>query len=504
VRLNSVPAAPACAGQGKGCPWLLLNSLMAVQCLAALPKEGHEETCLKRMDVRMIEAIQAYVEQHRERFLRELEEYCRIPSVAAEGRGMSEAAAWVTQRLEALGAAVRTIRLPGAAPILYAELGPADAARTLMIYNHYDVQPADPLDLWITPPFEPVIRDGQFFARGVADNKANFLCRAQAVEAWQATQGKLPVRIKWVIEGEEEVGSPNLRPFAEQYGELLRGADGCLWEAGGRDARDRPLIYSGLKGIAYLELRVKGANSDLHSSLGTLVPNPAWRLVWALNTIKDAHDNILIPGFNEAVRPPSEAEMELLRNMPWDDEALMKAFGIPGFIGNVRGVDAVVKHLYQPTCTICGIISGYTAPGSKTVLPNQAMVKLDFRLVPNLTPQLVFELVRAHLDQQGYGDIEVVDLDGEMPAQGPVDAAVVQATRRAIKRASGQEAIYQPRIAGSGPMYPLCDMLGIPVVGTGTGWIGSNIHAPNENIRLKDYWEGLVVAAALYEEFARA
>ncbi|HYN89569.1 MAG TPA: M20/M25/M40 family metallo-hydrolase, partial [Ardenticatenaceae bacterium] len=438
-----------------------------------------------------IGAIQGYIEANRERFLEELVSFCRIPSIAAEGRGLDEAAAWASARLERLGATVRTITLPGAIPILYAELGPDDASRTLLIYNHYDVQPADPLDLWETAPFAPSIREGKFFARGVADNKANFLSRVQAVEAWQATSGGLPLRILWVIEGEEEIGSPHLHPFAETYGDLLRPADGCLWEAGGRDAGDRPVIYSGLKGIAYFELWSRGARTDLHSAWGTVVPNPAWRLVWALSTLKDRDERILIEGFMDAVRPPTPAELALLQELPWDQESLLHAYGLDSFVGQLDGLDAKIKHLYQPTCTICGFESGYTGPGSKTVLPSRAYAKLDFRLVPDLTPEHVATLLRRHLDQHGFADIEIVYLDGEMPAQGPVDAPIVTAARRAIRRATGQEAIYQPRMAGSGPMYPLCDMLGIPVVGTGTGWIGSNIHAPNENIRLSDYWEGI-------------
>lgn len=450
-----------------------------------------------------IEKIRAYIEANQARFLDELTEYCRIPSIAAENRGLDEAAVWVERRLERLGATVRRITLPGAAPIIYAEIGPTDAAQTLLIYNHYDVQPADPLDLWESPPFEPAIRNGKFFARGVADNKANLLSRIHAIEAWQATEGELPLRIKWVIEGEEEIGSPHIHPFADQYGDLLRDSTGCLWEAGSRDANERPVLYAGLKGIAYYELHARGARNDLHSSWGTLVPNAAWRLVWALGTIKDRDETILIEGFNEAVRPPSEAELALLRQLPWDQEALLASLGVDHFVRGLEGIDAKIKHLYEPTCTICGIESGYTGPGSKTVLPSRARVKLDFRLVADLTPALVGELLRRHLDKHGFDDIEIVEIDGEMPAQGPVDAAVVLAARRAVQRATGEEPVLQPRMAGSGPMYPLCDMLGIPVVGTGTGWAGSNTHAPNENIRLSDYWDGIAVAAALYDEFSR-
>ncbi|HEX8682994.1 MAG TPA: M20/M25/M40 family metallo-hydrolase [Ardenticatenaceae bacterium] len=447
-------------------------------------------------------SIQPYVETNQERLIAELADYCAIPSVAAEGRGIAEASAWVAARLQTLGARVEILPTAGS-PVVYAELGPADAPRTLLIYNHYDVQPADPYDLWHSDPFTLTERDGNLYARGTADNKANFLSRVHAIEAWQATRGALPLRVRWVIEGEEEIGSPNLTPFAEQEGHRWADSDGCLWEAGYKNENEQMQLYSGLKGIAYFELRAYGANADKHSSFATLLPNPAWRLVWTLDTLKAPDETILIEGLMEHVAAPTEAERRYLAQIPFDDEALRRTHGVEGFVTGVTGYDALLRHLYQPTCTICGIQSGYTGPGGKTVLPHYAFAKLDFRLVPNLTPELVHDLLRQHLDRHGFSDIQIIAEEGEHPVKGQVESEVVRAALSAIERVTGTPPTLWPNMAATGPMHPVTAQFGIPAVGFGVGYYGSNTHAPNEHIRRADYLQGIEVAAAFFETFAQ-
>jgi len=260
-----------------------------------------------------VEKLDTYVEANAERFTEELKEFCRQPSIAAQGIGLDEMAALVHARLKKLGAETRLMPVHGGPPVVYGEMG--DGQRTLLIYDHYDVQPPDPLDLWISRPFDPQIRGGKIYARGVADNKGNLLARVQAVEAYRATIGELPLRVKWVIEGEEEVGSPHLASFAAEHAALLT-ADGCLWEAGYKDDSERPTMSLGVKGIMYLELKAYGARSDLHSALATIVPNPVWRLVWALSTLKDENDNILVDGLMDHVAEPTAADMRLLAAIP--------------------------------------------------------------------------------------------------------------------------------------------------------------------------------------------
>jgi len=442
----------------------------------------------------------AYLEQNKQRFLEELKDFCRQPSIAAQNVGMKEMADMVVDRLRRLGADVRLIPVQGGPPVVYGEIG--SGPRTLMIYNHYDVQPPEPLELWVDPPFSPTIRDGNLYARGVADNKGNLLCRIQAIEAWLAVRGPLPLKIKFVIEGEEEIGSIHLPQFVQENKGML-AADGCLWEFGDKDASERVCIYLGLKGIYYVELRARGASRDLHSSRAAIVPNPAWRLVWALSTLKDKNDRILIKGFMEQVVPPTRREMRLLRDIPLDEDKVLKDLQIPHFIRKLRGTALKKKFLFEPTCTICGIQSGYVGEGSKTVLPNYAFAKVDFRLVPNLTPEIAHRLLRRHLDRHGFTDIEIVDLGSEHPAKSDLDAPIVGAAIAAARDVYQQEPVVYPLSAGSGPMYSLCQALGIPTVSAGVGHARSDAHAPNENIRLADYWEGIHYIASLIERFAR-
>jgi acetylornithine deacetylase/succinyl-diaminopimelate desuccinylase-like protein len=441
----------------------------------------------------------AYVDANAERFIAELQEVCRQPSISAQNVGLEEMARIALERLTRVGAEARLIQVKGAPPVVYGEVG--KGARRLMIYNHYDVQPPEPLELWESDPFDPQIRQGALYARGASDNKGNLMARLQAIEAWQTTRGELPLRVTFVVEGEEEIGSPHLGQFVAEHRELVEGADGCLWESGYKDPTGRLVITLGLKGIMYVELRARGAVRDLHSSWGTIVPNPAWRLVWALASLKDEQDHITLDGLMDHVAEPSPEEMEMLAAIPFEEEELKADYGIPGFIRNLSGLELLRKHFYGPTCTICGFETGYTGPGSKTVLPHEAMVKVDFRLVPDLTPELVMDLLRKHLDRRGFTDVEIVDLSGVRPAKPDPQAPIVRAAVEAARAVYGGEPVVYPLMAGSGPMYTLCQGLGIPAFSAGVGHAASNIHAPNENIRLTDYIEGIKYIGELIRRF---
>lgn len=442
---------------------------------------------------------EAFVESNRRRFLAELAEYCAIPSVAAEGRGLDEAAAWVRGRLEQLGARVEELPSPGA-PVLYAALGP-DVGQPLLIYNHYDVQPADPLAEWRSPPFEASMRHGCFFARGVADNKANFLSRVHAIEALLAEAGDLPLGIRWLIEGEEEVGSPSLPEVCTTSGHRWADSGGCLWEAGHKDPGEHLVMYAGCKGLAVFELRAQGADADMHSAYGTLMPNAAWRLVWALATLKDARERICIDGFMAHVREPTPDERHFVEGLAWDAAALRKAHGVEVLLGGVDGAEALTRHIYGPTCTVQGFKAGYTGTGIKTVLPARAVAKVGFRLVPDLTPDLVEDLLRRHLRKGGFDDIEVVRLAGEEPVRGRVDTAVARSAVAAALEVTGRPPVLWPQMAGTGPMYPVTARFGVPAVGFGTSYWASAAHAPNEHVRLADYFEGILVAAEFFRRF---
>jgi acetylornithine deacetylase/succinyl-diaminopimelate desuccinylase-like protein len=447
-----------------------------------------------------MDAFKCYVDANRDRFIHELQDFCRQPSIAAQNVGMREMARKVLARLVLLGAQARIIEVEGGAPVVYGEIG--NGTRTLMIYNHYDVQPPDPLELWETGPWDATVRDGKLFARGTADDKGDLMARIHAVEAYLATIGPLPLKIKFVVEGEEEIGSVHLPEFVRQNRDLLHGTDGCLWESGSKNVNEQPVFCCGVKGIAYVELHADGANRDLHSSVATIVQDPAWRLTWALATLKDANERILIDDFMNHVRPPTSGEMKALEAIPFDEEKTKTNYGISSFINNLTGVELLKKHLYEPTCTICGLNSGYTGEGAKTVLPQHAFAKIDFRLVPDLSPDLVIDLLKKHLARRGFDDIKVVLIHSEETARSSLDSPIARAAIDAAKSVYPNEPIVYPTSTGSGPMHVLCQSLGIPAVDGGCPYWGSRAHAPNENIRLADYFESILFVRALIDRFA--
>jgi acetylornithine deacetylase/succinyl-diaminopimelate desuccinylase-like protein len=448
-----------------------------------------------------LEEFDVYVDANADRFIAQLQRLCSRPSVAAQKLSVAETAEMVLEMLQRIGADARLVPVAGAPPVVYGEIGQGE--KTLLIYDHYDVQPPEPLEEWESDPFSPEIREGFLFGRGVSDNKGDLASRLQAIESYREVIGELPLRIKFVFEGEEEVGSPHLAQFVAENQALLSGADGCLWEGGRKGVTGRPEIYLGLKGIMYVELRARGASRDLHSSWAPLVPNPAWRLVWALNTLKDEQDRITLDGLMDHVVEPSAEEMALLRRAPFEEDEIRRDFGIPRFLGDVQGTNALQQHLYAPTCTICGMRAGCIGEGSKTVLPSEAAVKLDFRLVAKLEPDLVLDLLRKHLDRRGFDDVEIIPLSGEHPARSSPGAAVARAAIEAANIVYDQDPVVYPSMAGSGPMYQLSQALGIPAVsGMGVGHFGSSIHAPNENIRLADYVEAIKYTGEFIRLFA--
>jgi acetylornithine deacetylase/succinyl-diaminopimelate desuccinylase-like protein len=445
------------------------------------------------------EKFDALVRSRSSTLIGELKELIRQPTVSAQKVGVDETAQIVLARTRRAGVDATAQRVEGGPPTIVGETGKGE--RTLLVYDHYDVQPPDPLDEWQTPPFEPTERDGYLYGRGVSDNKGNLMARLQAIEIYREAVGELPLRIRVLYEGEEEIGSPHLGAFVDWFGDRLR-ADGCIWEAGYKDAAGRPTISLGLKGIAYFDLRVRAVKKDAHSSLATILPNAAWRLVWALATLKNERDEILVDGLMGRVRKPDRKDLALLASLPYDEDEMMKIHGVKAFVRGLSGTDLKVKHFLEPTCTICGLSSGYSGQGSKTVLPAVASAKLDFRLVPDLTPELVHELLRKHLDKRGFADVEVVPQHGELPSRWPADTDVAKASVIALRDAYGTDPVVYPLMAGSGPMAQVCDKLSIPVVGFGSGNAGSSNHAPNENITIGDYLDHIRAFGRFLHVFA--
>lgn len=446
----------------------------------------------------------SYVEQHASQMLQDLVALCRIPSVSAEnGPAMEEARQQVVALCHAAGLATEVAPQPGGPAIVIGRAGAGP--RHLMIYNHYDVQPPDPLDEWTSPPFEPTLRDGKLFARGAADNKGDLVSRLWALRAYQEVIGPLPVRLLYVIEGEEEVGSLHLAGFAAEHAAMLRDVDGCLWEFGYKDSQGRPVVNLGVKGILSVELRVRTADSDAHSGNGGILPNAAWRLVEALSTLRTADGQVLIDGLMDHVRPPTASERAQLAELPWDGAEMQRTYGLKrDFLGGLNGSAALHRLLFEPTVTINGMLSGYTGPGSKTVIPAQAMAKLDIRLVPDLTPSLTLQLLREHLSRRGFDDVEAIDLqDGLVPARTPSQALIARSVTSALQEVHGLPPVVYPTSAGSGPMFELCQAYGIEVASAGAGWYGGRAHAPNESIRVADFVDSVKFVGRLLQHFAQ-
>src|SRR5919199_508206 len=442
------------------------------------------------------------VDSQRDDLLGELEGFLRMPSISAredESQGFHECAEWVAGELEGAGAEARIMETE-AHPVVYAEVG--EGPGSLLPYGHYDVQPPEPLELWESEPFEPTVRDGSLYARGVADDKGDVLSRIQALRLYQQEQGELPFKLKFLIEGEEEIGSPSLAPFVRANAELL-SANACLWEGGLKDESGRPQIFCGTKGMAYVELRAKGASHDLHSMYGGIAPNPAWRLVHALRTIKDENGEITLDGLDELATEPSEKDLEAIDSIPFDETALKVSWGVDELDRGLTGKDALREMLLKPTANIAGIQSGYTEAGSKTIVPSEAFVKMDFRLVTGQRPGAVLELLREHLKRRGFEDIEVLDLNGLEAAKTPVDSPVVRTAVETWREMRREEPVVYPTIGGSGPTSLVATELGIPTVMTGAVVNPeSRIHAPNESARLDDYFESIAYFVRFFGKFA--
>jgi acetylornithine deacetylase/succinyl-diaminopimelate desuccinylase-like protein len=449
-----------------------------------------------------IAPVLAWIDEHREEALADLMRFCRQPSVAAQGWGMAEMASVVEGSLRELGAETRLVPTHGY-PVVVGRLEGTSPVR-LLIYNHYDVQPPEPLEEWTSPPFEPAVRDGALYARGVADNKGNVVARLWAVRAWLATHGTLPVGVTFLIEGEEEVGSPHLGDVPVAHPELVK-ADACLWEAGYRDDDGALPLYAGLKGMLYVELHARGVAYDLHSANANLAPSAAWRLVGALQSLRDAEGRVRIPGYYDDVVPPTERERELMRRFAVDADALQARWQVERLLGPDGDPAALTERsLFEPTCNIAGLWSGYSGPGTKTVLPATAGAKLDFRLVPDQDPEKILASLRSHLAAEGFGDVELVELSGtSRPAQSAVETPLMRAMEESARRVYRIEPRVLPRMAATGPMEQLCQRHGIPAVGgAGVGYAGSRTHAPNENIRVEDFVLGIKHVVALLSSFA--
>jgi succinyl-diaminopimelate desuccinylase len=447
-----------------------------------------------------------FIQSHRSAFEADLSDILRIASVSADSRQRGEirrAAEWMADQFRRVSLPTELIETAGH-PLVYAETSPVPGASIALVYGHYDVQPPEPLDEWISPPFEPTVRDGNVYARGATDDKGQLLTHVKSIEAWIRTLGKLPIQVKFLIEGEEEVGSEHLAPFVAQHREKLACdtiviSDSCQFAPG------VPAITYGLRGIAYYELRLRGPKQDLHSgTFGGAVTNPANALVALLASLKDKDGRVQLPGFYDDVLPLTERERDEFRALPLTDEAFMSQLGVRGMAGET-GYTALERRWARPTLDINGLTSGYQGEGAKTVLPARASAKFSFRLVPNQNPARITTALRSFLEARlppGI-EMELIDHHGAPGVVIPLDSPYMQAASAAIEAAFGRAPAFI-REGGSIPIVnTFAHELGADVLLLGWGQNDDNTHSPNEKFSLDDYHRGTLASAHLWQELAK-
>lgn len=444
--------------------------------------------------------IFAYVDAHRDESISRLLEYVSRPSISAHGIGIGETAEWLTAYLRKLGFETEAYPTKGW-PMIVGRHHHKPGKPTILFYGHYDVQPPDPLEAWVSPPFEPTIRDGRIYGRGAGDNKGQHFAQLLGIEATLAVTGELPCNVTFLLEGEEEVGSPNLAEFVTNHKELLKAdlvitADGPIHEDG------TPQIEYGVRGVLSFELHAKGANTDLHSgNWGGIAPQPLWKLVHLLSTMKNARGEITIPGIMEQVAPITPLERQALDNLPLDLERTMAGVGITELEGPPE-VPFYDRIACRPTLTINGFHGGYGGPGSKTVLPSSGFVKCDMRLVGGMSLAACEAAIRAHCAAVDPS-IEVHVEGGMEPSRTPLESPFAQPLNRAVRTAWGVDPYHIPSLGGSLPDYVYTKILGIPAFVVPYANADERNHAPNENIIIECYINGIKTGAALLEELAK-
>jgi len=445
-----------------------------------------------------------FIEQNLGRYRSELYDFLRIPSISAKSDhdGDTQAAAdWFAEKLADAGLTSEVIDTPGHPIVLGEWRGAGPDAPTVLIYGHYDVQPPEPLDLWASPPFEPTERDGRIYARGSADDKGQLYMHVKALEAHLATGSNLPINVVVIAEGEEEIGSPNLVPFVEANGERL-ACDILLVSDTGMFAEGLPSLLFSLRGLAYFEIHVHGAKSDLHSGeYGGAVANPGNAISKIIASLHDEDGRIAIPGFYDEVLEWDAETRAQIAALPHTDEAFAAELDVDELTGEA-GFGTLERLWIRPTCDVCGILCGYTGEGAKTVLPNHAMAKVSFRLVPDQNPDKVKELLQAHIDavKPAGVTVEIVELHGGRPWKASISGPAFEAAGAALEEAFGTT----PVPMGGGGSIPIVvefeEKLDCTALLVGFSLPGCNLHAPNEWLPIENYEKGIGALALLYEK----
>lgn len=451
-------------------------------------------------------SVASYLKQNSDRFLEELKALLRIPTVSADPEckpHMRRGAEFIHRQFADLGFQAEIVPTAGH-PIVYAEWLKAPGAPTVMVYGHYDVQPADPLDLWTTPPFEPTIRDGLLYARGATDDKGQMFTHIKSAEAWIRSVGNLPVNLKYVIEGEEEVGSRNLEDFLEARKEQLR-CDVAVVSDTSQYAPGQPAITYGLRGIVAVEVTLTGPCKDLHSGIfGGAVANPATGIARLIASLHDDQGRVRIPGFYDAVVELSDKEREQFRELGFDEAAFKKELGIAEVAGEA-GYSTIERRWARPTCEVNGLLSGYTGVGPKTIVPSKSMVKITCRLVPDQDPHTIVESLHQYLKSQCPASLQF-HFSSEHGCPAFVfdpNSPYIEAASEAVREAWGVDQVRLIREGGSIPVVQTFkDVLGVDTLLLGWGLNTDNLHSPDEHFTVADFHCGIEASSRLWGKLA--
>jgi acetylornithine deacetylase/succinyl-diaminopimelate desuccinylase-like protein len=453
-------------------------------------------------------ALAEYIDSKRDAHLAELKDFLRIPSVSTKTEhkpDIERAANWVADQLRAAGLETVEILPTGGHPMVYGEWLKAPGKPTVLFYGHYDVQPAEPLHLWTSPAFEPTVRDGKIYGRGTADDKGQIHIHFKALEALMKTHGALPVNVKVMIEGEEEVGSANLWSFVQRNRQRLK-ADALVVSDTQMLARGVPSVTYGLRGLNYYQVEITGPKQDLHSGVfGGAVPNPLTILSEMIAKLHDKNGRVTVPGFYDKVRVASKKERKALNSLPWDKRHFFRTVGAPALTGE-KGFTIVEQLWLRPTMEVNGIWGGYIGEGAKTVIPSKAYAKISTRLVPDQEPAQIAKLVEKHirklLPKTVTCKFEV--LSTGKPWVAPYDHPFFEAAHKALEKGFGKRAVFI-REGGSIPFVTqMHDTFKVPCILIGFGLPDENAHAPDEHLLLENYFGGIKAAAYFYEELAKA
>jgi len=447
--------------------------------------------------------FEKYVGDNLNAFAKDIMTLAAQPSVSARKEGVEECAVLVEKMLKSTGATVKVLKLEGAPPLVYGEIKSTSSKKTIMFYNHYDVQPEEPLELWKSPPFKPEIRDGVIYGRGVSDDKGELVSRLKIVESYLKSGQELPCSVKFCFEGEEETGSVHLGDYVSKYSDLFK-ADAVVWEYGTVDTKGTPMVTLGVKGMIYLEFVLRSLSADAHSSYAAALPSAPWRMVRLLGLLKDENEMIKIPGWYDGVVNLAEDELGVLQEMPFDGADFRKTYGAKQFLGGMNDDQAKKALVQRPTGNIAGIWAGYQGPGSKTVLPKEIHVKMDFRLVPDQDPDDLLAKMKKYLDDNGFGDVEIQLESMEPAARTSYKHPFANAAIRAAEKTYGKRPIVELGSPGTGPLYLFTRRYNMPSVDIGVSAMDGGIHAPNENLKLENLRKGMCWIAETMELFSAA